>query len=262
VLVERFLEQGFNEVRLRFDEIPEWEPDVDLDADLTLPDRASTAERVADVLRTRIIEGLIPPGTRLSEDQLVTALGVSRNTLREAFRLLSHERLTVHKMNRGVFVRMLSVADVIDVYRVRRIIECAAVRSLREVDDAAIAAVLRGVEEGEQAAAADDWRAVGTADLRFHQAIAALAGSQRVDELARGMLAELRLVFHVMGERPKEFHEPYLVRNREIAALIRDRSGRGAERALREYLDMAEQQLSAAYEERVEGAPRQPAAVR
>jgi DNA-binding GntR family transcriptional regulator len=56
------------------------------------------------LLRTHIMEGLFPPGTRLSEEVLGQALGVSRNTLREAFRLLCHERLAVHQMNRGIFV--------------------------------------------------------------------------------------------------------------------------------------------------------------
>ncbi len=42
-----------------------------------------------DILRSRISEGYFPPGTRLSEDSIGGALGVSRNTLREAFRLLT-----------------------------------------------------------------------------------------------------------------------------------------------------------------------------
>ncbi|MEU3504381.1 GntR family transcriptional regulator, partial [Streptomyces hundungensis] len=73
--------------------------------DRALLGRTSTAERVADILRTRIAEGLFPPGERLAEDAIGKALGVSRNTLREAFRLLTHERLLIHELNRGVFVR-------------------------------------------------------------------------------------------------------------------------------------------------------------
>ncbi|MGH3368504.1 MAG: GntR family transcriptional regulator, partial [Nocardioidaceae bacterium] len=41
-------------------------------------DRSSTAERVADILRRRVTEGQLLPGTRLSEEQLIEALGVSR----------------------------------------------------------------------------------------------------------------------------------------------------------------------------------------
>ena len=91
--------------------------------------RASTAGRVADILRTRITEGRLLPGTRLSEEDIGSALGVSRNTLREAFRLLAHERLLVHEFNRGVFIRRLSVDDVHDLYRFRRLIEGGVLRS-------------------------------------------------------------------------------------------------------------------------------------
>src|SRR5919197_3921789 len=91
--------------------------------DRALLGRTSTAERVADILRGRIADGFFPPGTRLSEDSIGGALGVSRNTLREAFRLLTHERLLSHELNRGVFVRKLSVQDVVDLYRVRKIVE-------------------------------------------------------------------------------------------------------------------------------------------
>ncbi|MFF3140625.1 GntR family transcriptional regulator, partial [Streptomyces sp. NPDC057927] len=87
--------------------------------DRALLGRTSTAERVSDILRSRIAEGYFPPGTRLSEDSIGGALGVSRNTLREAFRLLTHERLLVHELNRGVFVRVLTIEDVEDIYRTR-----------------------------------------------------------------------------------------------------------------------------------------------
>src|SRR5919112_1117058 len=128
-------------------------------------DRSSTAERVAELLRHRVIEGDLPPGHRLSEEQLVDVLHVSRNTLREAFRLLTHEGLLVHRLHRGVFVP--------------------------ELDE--------DVAAGEDAARRGDWVAVGTANMRFHQHLVALAGSRRIDETAARLLAELRLAFHCVG---------------------------------------------------------------
>lgn len=53
-------------------------------------------------------------------------MDVSRNSLREAFRLLTKEGLLRHEHNRGVFVATPSVASIIDIYRVRRTIECQA----------------------------------------------------------------------------------------------------------------------------------------
>lgn len=216
-----------------------------LAADRVLLDRVSTAGRVADVLRTRIVEGFFRPGTRLAEDAIAKGLGVSRNTLRETFQLLSHERLVTHEFNRGVFVRELTFSDVVDLYFVRKLIECAAVRNIGNPPPD-VTQVADAVAEGEQARKQRDWQGLGTANMHFHQALTALAGSPRVDELMRGILAELRLVFHVMDD-PRRFHEPYLARNREVLGHIAAGDGPGAERLLAAYLDQAREQLVEAY---------------
>ncbi len=207
----------------------------------------STAERVAGLLRTRIMEGLFPPGTRLSEEALGHALGVSRNTLREAFRLLCHERLTVHEMNRGIFVPKLARSDVSDLYRLRRLVEGGAARCAAAAPPERRAAVAAAVTDAEDAAARADWLAVRTADLHFHQALGALAGSDRVDELMRRALAELRLAFYAMTDLER-FHRPFMARNRAIAELVCAGRGDEAERALTSYLADAEDQLLAAHE--------------
>jgi DNA-binding GntR family transcriptional regulator len=206
--------------------------------------RSSTAERVADIIRERITDGSLAPGSRLPEDAVGSALGVSRNTLREAFRLLVHERLAVAEFNRGVFVRRLTNSDVVDLYRVRRLLECAAVRRAADATPEAIATMRQAVADGEQAAADGRWPEVGTANLRFHRAIVALAGSARLDEFIRQVTAELRLAFHVMAN-PRAFHEPYLQRNRELAALIEAGDGPAAEAVLETYFDDAERELLA-----------------
>lgn len=202
--------------------------------DRALLGRTSTAERVADILRSRVAEGYFLPGTRLSEDSIGGALGVSRNTLREAFRLLTHERLLVHELNRGVFVRVLTVEDVEDIYRTRTLVECAVVRGLGEppyaLDDLAGA-----VEEGRRAAREGDWKAVGTANIHFHRELVALAGSSRTDEVMRSVFAELRLAFHVVDD-PRRLHEPYLARNQEILDALRTGDRDAGEHLLAVYL--------------------------
>lgn len=216
-----------------------------MDADRRLFDRASMVELLADAIRERIIGGVYMPGQRLAEEAMVKSLEVSRNSLREAFRLLSHERLLEHKMNRGVFVRKLSVDDVIDVYRVRKLVECNAVRKLdqrpKQADD-----MIAAVNAGDLAVKDGDWRALGTANMMFHQAVGELSDSPRIDELMRNILAELRLVFHTMADA-RQLHEPYLERNKEILAAIEAGDGPRAERLMLKYLDDSEQQIVAAY---------------
>ncbi|WP_262380410.1 GntR family transcriptional regulator [Nonomuraea sp. PA05] len=218
---------------------------ADLSQDRSRLGRSSTAERVADILRDRISEGFFQPGQRLSEESISEGLGVSRNTLREAFRLLGHEGLLEHRLNRGVFVRLPSVEDVLDLYRVRRVLEGAAVR--RKPSEEALTLIKEAVADARRAVAADDWQAVGTANIRFHQALVSLNDSPRIDEAMRQLLAELRLVFHVM-ENPRAFHEPFVERNLALIELIE--SGRPDEAAayLDDYLHHAERLLIHAYE--------------
>ncbi|GAB7047674.1 GntR family transcriptional regulator [Catenuloplanes indicus JCM 9534] len=214
--------------------------------DRALLDRGSTAERVADILRQRITEGVFKPGTRLSEESLREALGVSRNTLREAFRLLAHEGLLEHQLNRGVFVRLLTSADIRDLYAIRRILECGALRNLDALPPESAGRLRTAIESADEAAARADWGAVGTANMRFHQAIADLSGSRRVAESVRALLAELRLVFLVVAD-PRALHEPYVAGNRALYELLAAGDLRAAEEALQRYFDDAEKQLLAAY---------------
>ncbi|MGW1053816.1 GntR family transcriptional regulator [Streptomyces sp. NPDC002586] len=217
--------------------------------DRALLGRTSTAERVSDILRTRIADGYFPPGTRLSEDGIGGALGVSRNTLREAFRLLTHERLLVHELNRGVFVRVLTVEDVEDIYRTRALVECAVVRGLGE-PPYRLEGVAAAVVEGEAATAGNDWKTLGTANIHFHRELVALAGSERTDELMRSVFAELRLAFHVVDD-PRRLHEPYLARNREILRALQAGDKSAAERLLKTYLTDSLERVVEVYRRRV-----------
>jgi len=80
--------------------------------DRTQINRLSVADQVATLLRQRILEGEFRPGTQLQELPLASSLGVSRNTMREAMRILSIEGLLRHSLHRGVAVSQLALRDV------------------------------------------------------------------------------------------------------------------------------------------------------
>ncbi|KOT96997.1 MULTISPECIES: GntR family transcriptional regulator [Streptomyces] len=220
-----------------------------LAGDRALLGRTSTAERVSDILRSRIAEGYFPPGTRLSEDSIGGALGVSRNTLRESFRLLTHERLLVHELNRGVFVRVLTVEDVEDIYRTRSLVECAVVRGLGE-PPYRLDGLAEAVEAGRRSAGEGDWKGVGTANIHFHRELVALAGSERTDELMRSVFAELRLAFHVVDD-PRRLHEPYIAKNAELLKTLENGEREEAAHMLAVYLDNSLERVVEVYLRRV-----------
>src|SRR5713226_3803030 len=88
--------------------------------------RVSVADQVASILRQRILNGELRPGTPLQEVPLAASLGVSRNTMREATRILSLENLLKRSVHRGVAVSQLSLTDVQEIYQLRRMLEISA----------------------------------------------------------------------------------------------------------------------------------------
>lgn len=216
-------------------------------AEPVLLDPSGRAERVADHVRRGILDGTHRLGSRLSEPQISGDLHVSRNTLREAFRTLAEERLVVHQLNRGVFVRVPTTQDVSELYDVRRLVECAAVDA-QPGGAAGLGRVIETLERADATAQVQDWVGVGTADIDFHQELTALA-SKRVVTLMRSIWNEMRLAFHVVA-RPDAFHGSYLRRNHEILAALVEQGGAVAAPMLRAYLDEAESQVLAEYRSR------------
>ena len=200
-----------------------------------------SAEVVARQLRLRIAEGEFVPGAQLSEVRLGALLGVSRNTLREAFRLLGHERLVSHQFNRGVFVSAVTPADVVDVFAARRALQFAAVRSCGQ-DAPGLITATAACREATRAAADHDWSAVGSANIHFHRALVSTLNSERLNAFMGALLAELRLAFHAVGDL-EQFHLPYIALNLSIVTLLREGDRVAAENTLATYLDDAEKQL-------------------
>src|SRR3954468_21043604 len=88
--------------------------------------------RAYAALREAIVAMELPPGARLSENELAARLGVSRTPVREALIRLRDEQLVEIAPQRGTFVTPISVRGVLDAQFVREALECAAVRLAAE----------------------------------------------------------------------------------------------------------------------------------
>jgi DNA-binding GntR family transcriptional regulator len=151
------------------------------------------AERTADVVSRRIaqaiLNGELPPGTRLREETLARSFSVSRTPVREALIQLSASGLAHLEPNRGATVLQLTAQDVSEVYHLRAVLESesaamAASRITPEVAGQLLAICDRmgGLHESpasEQLAA----------DTQFHYTIAEASGSPRLLALVRQVSA-------------------------------------------------------------------------
>ena len=215
----------------------------DLPDPTTRDTRAETGRWAASVLRERIAAGQLAPGIKLSEETLGAALGVSRNTLREAFSTLAAENIVTRIPNRGVFVTRPSAEDIREIYRVRRFLEPAAVLWTPETRAPRLHEAVQRARAARQAESA-----VGMAGANqdFHAGVVALAGSARLDRQMSQVLAEMRLVFFSMQTDPG-FHAPFIDGNARILSLFEAGDRAAAATALIDYLVGAEAQLLAAH---------------
>jgi DNA-binding GntR family transcriptional regulator len=203
------------------------------------------ADQTAERIRQSLIAGKLVPGQQLSEASVSNSLDVSRNTLREAFRMLTHEGLLTQKPYRGVFVVVPSMASIVDIYRVRRMIECQAIGHAPPKHPAS-RFMRAAVEEAQLKREADDWPAVGTANMDFHAAVVALADSERLDRLYANISAELRLAFGILDDAVY-LHRPYVDLNAQILALYENDDPGAAAQALEDYLVLSERTVLASY---------------
>jgi len=155
--------------------------------------RVSVADQVAAVLRQRILNGELHPGTPLPEVSLSTSLGVSRNTMREATRILSLEGLLRRDIHRGVAVSQLSLNDVREIYQLRRMLEIPAVLKAK-ADRGKILGELEVALEGyESAVRQRDWVRAVAFDLQFHSLFIRFHHNRRLESFYQRVIGELRV---------------------------------------------------------------------
>ncbi len=161
--------------------------------DRTQITRVSVADQVAALLRQRILEGEFRPGTQLQELPLASSLGVSRNTMREAIRILSLEGLLRRSLHRGAAVSQLSLRDVREIYQLRRMLELPAVLAARDPDPSLLQEIRSAVEQYELAVRDRNWSRAVSHDLHFHSLLIRFHGNKRLESFYKNMLGELRV---------------------------------------------------------------------
>jgi DNA-binding GntR family transcriptional regulator len=92
--------------------------------DIASSNSKSTApHRIYAVIKERIIDGTYHPGQRLTEQSFADEFEASRTPVREAIRLLASEGYVVFRPNSGTVVRSWSVAELLEIFRLRARLE-------------------------------------------------------------------------------------------------------------------------------------------
>jgi DNA-binding GntR family transcriptional regulator len=202
---------------------------------------------VADAVRTRLERSLLagdyPAGAPIKDSHVAQRLGVARPTARIAVQGLIADGFLEREIGRSARVRRFSVQDVADIFRVRRLIEFEAVRSVCQggADTEPISNSLARFSEVKDD---QDWETAAQADMGFHAAVVAAADSPRLSRLFQAISTEIRLLMALL--RPRYPHISTL--HDEHAVLLNALSAGDPEEALQlwtAHLNDAEVFLSA-----------------
>lgn len=205
--------------------------------------RASTAETVAEIAGDMIMSGKLSPGSPLQEVALARAFGVSRNTVREALKLLEGDRLVRHQRHRGAVVSALSERDVTDLYRIRRLLEGAGSATGRP--GAALDTLARSLDALAVACERRAMRDIVECDGHFHAAIVGLLDSDRLNAFFGTIIKEVRWALSILSVVDAEYAEPepLLAEHRAIFDAITDGESAQAGELVRRHLDGNERRL-------------------
>jgi len=173
----------------RHDLAPQSNPGMDR----TPINRISVADQAASLLRQRILEGEFRPGTPLPELPLASSLGISRNTMREAIRILAQEGLLRRNLHRGVVVSQLSLRDVKEIYQLRRMLELPAVLAARHPNSGLLIEIRGALESYEEAVRERNWPGAVSHDFHFHSLLIRFQGNTRLEAFYQNMIGELRV---------------------------------------------------------------------
>ena len=198
----------------------------------------STVQALEEDLERRTLEGEFQPGEHLREIELARQYDVGRNTLRAAFDGLARRGLLVKSRNRGVFVRVLTSRDLVEVNELRSAIEIQAGRGL---------AARRSVPEEARRALAAERRLTGAsprrdlveADLAFHRAMVDGAGNGRLSAVHRDIAAEIRLSLAQLMETEYATVEDLTAEHAEVLRAVESGEAGAAEAVIRRHLEVA-----------------------
>ena len=160
-------------------------------------DRRSLVASAIDILRSKVRDGTWRVGDRIpAEAELAEALGVGRNTIREAVRVLSHSGMLEVLQGDGTYVRR-AVDPAETIQRINRasLRDHLEMQSILEAEAARFAARRRTGPDIKMLKTCiaslgprfpgEDIEAVMQRDRAFHLAVAAAAHNQAIEELYR-----------------------------------------------------------------------------
>lgn len=161
---------------------------------LRVSNNETLRRKAVNVLRDAILSAYFRPGQQLVERELCDRLGVSRSSLREAFRYLEAEGLAESRGTKGIFVATLAASDAAEIYEVRAALESEAAKHFAERASDGDLSDLRAALEDADARVATDLDGYRQATDRFIEVLFRGAQNSVAEAVANSLNARIRLL--------------------------------------------------------------------
>lgn len=159
----------------------------------------SLTEQVFAELKQRILRSELRPGSVVLEGELAEQFGVSKTPIREALRLLVQDGWIDVMPRRGYLIRPIGLADLREVYELRRIIESAAARRAAADGDPQLVARLATAIDAQAAAGESIERSI-EASREFHLGLAEPSDNARLVKVLAGLLDEVERLLRMLPQ--------------------------------------------------------------
>lgn len=201
-------------------------------ADLSLSPRALYQD-VAELLRQRIFNRELAPGSWIDELRLAEEYGISRTPLREALKVLATEGLVTMKVRRGAYVTEVSDTDLADVYHLLALLESDAAAVVASKASDAQLKELQGLHNELEKAVTQRERFFEINEA-FHMRLLEIANNRWRDQMVADLRKVMKLNRHNSLLKSGRLEES-LAEHRALMAALAARDGDAAAQRMREH---------------------------
>ena len=193
-------------------------------------------EEVAELLRQRIFNRELEPGSWIDELKLAEAYGISRTPLREALKVLAAEGLVTMKVRRGAYVTEVSDKDLSDVYQLLALLESDGAGVVAERASDAQLAELHALHT-ELEAATEDRERFFVINERFHTRLLELADNRWRQQMVSDLRKVMKLNRHNSLLKTGRIADSLAEHRAVMDALLARNSALARERMQRHFLN-------------------------
>ena len=199
---------------------------------------STSAERAYKFIRSSILSGRYGSGTRLKEQEIASALAISRTPVRDAIRRLHSDGLIDFEPNQGARVTTWSKVDLTEISEMRALLESfAAELAAAKIGGSELDELGRHTDAMQKALAGNEPRIdqISAANLAFHQGIVRAAGNTRLLLIIEGLWV-LPLVARKFALFDRASLEQSISHHREITRALRAHDGDWASAIMRAHI--------------------------